>query len=252
MRILRYQYLGQTSYGLEQNGHIAPILGDIFGVYSVGSERIPLADVKLLAPVIPGRLFAIGLNYHDHVGELDFAKKLPVEPISFIAASSAVIGPEEAICLDDAQARIDQEAELVVVMGKRCYQVSEEEALQYVLGYTCGNDVSNRDRQSQDGQWFRGKSYPTYKPLGPWIETELAPDALAIEGRVNGKVVQSSHTSHLLFSVPRLIAFLSSFTPLEAGDCIMTGTPQGVTRLQPGDRVEVTIEGIGTLSNPVR
>lgn len=252
MRIVRYHYQNQTAYGVYENDCVTPINGDIFGAYTFGEPPLPLSAVQLLAPIIPRQLFAIGLNYHDHVGELDFAKKLPTEPISFIAASSAVIGPNEAICLNDRTSRIDAEAELVAVIGKPCYQVSEAEALAYVLGYTCGNDVSNRDMQSQDGQWFRGKSYPTYKPLGPWIETDLDPSALAIEGRVNGRLVQSSNTQHLLFSVAKLISFLSAFTPLEAGDCIMTGTPQGVTQLHPADLVEVTIEGIGTLSNPVR
>ncbi len=252
MRIVRYCYQDQAAYGVYQNDGIHPINGDIFGTFSLSDATLPLSAVNLLAPIIPRQLFAIGLNYHDHVGELDFAKKLPTEPISFIAASSAVIGPQDAICLNDRTSRIDEEAELVAVIGKHCYQVSESDALAYVLGYTCGNDVSNRDVQSQDGQWFRGKSYPTYKPLGPWIETELDPRALAIEGRVNGQLVQSSNTQHLLFPVAKLIAFLSAFTPLEAGDCIMTGTPQGVTQLHPADLVEITIEGIGTLSNPVR
>ena len=252
MRIVRYQYHGHTGYGLYQDESITPITGDLFGAYTVSAVRIPFAEATLLAPIIPRQLIAIGLNYHDHVGELDFAKKLPTEPISFVAASSAVIGPGEAICLNDGVSRIDEEAELVVVIGKRCYQVSEEEALEYVFGYTCGNDVSNRAVQSQDGQWFRGKSYPTYKPLGPWIETELDPSDVLVEGRVNGQLVQSASTKQLLFSVPKLIAFLSSFTELLPGDCIMTGTPQGVTQLHSGDQVGVTIAGIGTLSNPVR
>ena len=251
MRIVRYHYQGQIACGLYQDGQIAPMNGDLFGDHTVSEERIPFTDVHLLAPLIPRQLIAIGLNYHDHVGELDFAKKLPTEPISFVAASSAVIGPGEAIRLNDHTSRIDEEAELVIIIGKPCYQVTEEEALQYVFGYTCGNDVSNRAVQSQDGQWFRGKSYPTYKPLGPWIETELDPADITIEGRVNGRLVQAASTKQLLFSVPKLIAFLSSFTPLLPGDCIMTGTPQGVTQLQPGDQVEITIAGIGTLSNSV-
>lgn len=252
MRIVRYQYRGHIGYGLYQDEAITPITGDLFGAYTVSAVHIPLAEATLLAPIIPRQLIAIGLNYHDHVGELDFAKKLPTEPISFVASSSAVIGPDEAICLNDQTSRIDAEAELVVVIGKPCYQVSEEEALTYVFGYTCGNDVSNRAVQSQDGQWFRGKSYPTYKPLGPWIETELDPSDVLVEGRVNGRLVQSASSKQLLFSVPKLIAFLSSFTELLPGDCIMTGTPQGVTQLQSGDLVEITIAGIGTLSNPVR
>lgn len=251
MRIVRYQYQQQIAHGLLESEAISPIQGDIFGEYTVAAQTIPFNEVKLLAPLIPRQLFAIGLNYCDHVGELDFAKKMPEEPISFVAASSAVIGPDEAICLNDNISRIDEEAELVVIIGKPCFQVSEEEALHYVFGYTCGNDVSNRAMQSKDGQWFRGKSYPTYKPLGPWIETDFDPENAAIQGIVNHQVVQSSNTSHLLFSVRRLIAFLSSFTTLMPGDCIMTGTPQGVTQLQPGDRTEVTIAGIGTLSNPV-
>lgn len=251
MRIIRYRYQNAINYGVYLGEDVAPIIGDIFGQYTVSDIRLPFASVQLLAPLIPRQLIAIGLNYHDHVGELDFAKKLPTEPISFVVASSAVIGPNEAIRLNDQTSRIDAEAELVAIIGKRCANVREAQALDYVFGYTCGNDVSNRDIQSQDGQWFRGKSYPTYKPLGPWIETELDPQHLAITGSVNGQVVQKSNTSHLLFSVAKLIAFLSSFTVLEAGDCIMTGTPQGVTRLHNGDLVDVTIEGIGTLTNPV-
>lgn len=251
MRIVRYQYQQDHTYGLLDGEQITPLIGEPWGAYTLTQERLALSEVQLLAPLAPRQLFAIGLNYHDHVGELDFAKKLPTEPISFLAAASAVIGPQEPIRLNDHTSRVDAEAELVVVIGKPCWQAREEDALDYVFGYTCGNDVSNRDVQSQDCQWFRGKSYPTYKPLGPWIETDLDPEHLTIQGLINGQIVQSSNTCRLLFSVRRLIAFLSSFTRLMPGDCIMTGTPSGVTQLHPGDVAEVVIEGIGALRNPV-
>lgn len=251
MRIVRYQKNHHESYGILANDNIIPIIGDIFGDYTEGTP-FPAKDTALLAPLIPKTLYAIGLNYRDHVGELDFAQQLPQEPISFIVSSQAVIGSEETIILNEKNCRIDEEAELVVIIGKPCFKVTAAEALDYVFGYTCGNDVSNRERQRQDGQWLRGKSYPTYKPLGPWIETELDPSNLAITGKVNGQIVQSSNTAHLLFSIPEIIAFLSSFTPLQPGDCIMTGTPQGVCALKDNDIVEITIENIGTLRNPVK
>ncbi len=252
MRIIRFEHQDTVRYGQLIGEQIFPIDGDIFGEFAITAQALAQHHVKLLPPLIPRHLYAIGLNYLDHVGELDFAKQLPIEPISFLVSSQAVIGHEEYIILNEANCRIDEEAELAVVIGKNGYQIAESQALDYVLGYTCGNDVSNRHRQNQDGQWFRAKSYPTYKPLGPWIETSLDPSDLEITATLNGQIVQRGRTSQLLFSVPKLIAFLSSFTPLYAGDVIMTGTPKGVSNLQNGDTVEITVEGIGTLRNFVK
>lgn len=251
MRIIRYHYQNTISYGHYANNQIFPIRGNIFGDYQISPYPLDFQLITLLAPVEPAQCFAIGLNYQDHIGELDFAKTKPTEPISFLVSPGAIIGPNQTIILNDPTAVIDQEAELVVVIGKRCFQVGESSALDYVFGYTCGNDVSNRQLQAKDGQWLRGKSFPTYKPMGPWIETELDPSHLTIQAKINDQLVQSSNTGELLFSIPKLIAFLSSFATLNPGDVIMTGTPKGVSPLHCGDIVQVQIQGLGTLSNPV-
>ncbi len=249
MKLVRYEYLGQEGYGVYKEENIYPIEGEVFGKFEVTSKALKREKVILLNPVNPGKIIAIGLNYADHAGEFDF--KLPEEPLIFMVSNTSVIGPEDKITITSPGRRVDFEGELVVIIGKECFGVKEEEALDYVLGYTCGNDVSDRYIQKKDGQWTRAKSYPTYKPMGPWIETELNPDNLSIETLVNGEVKQSSNTKHMIFSVAQLVSFVSQFMPLYPGDAIYTGTPEGVGRLDHGDWVEVKIEGIGTLKNQV-
>lgn len=213
-------------------------------------NTVPLAAARLLAPAEPSKIIAVGRNYADHAAE--FGNQVPREPMLFLKAPSSLIGPGEFIELPTLDHRIDEEAELAVVIGQPCYRVSRDEALRYVFGYTIGNDVSDRVLQKQDGQFGRAKSFNSFTPLGPWIETDLDPHGLQIQARINGEVRQDGNTARLIFSVPFLIEFIANIMTLLPGDIILTGTPAGVSPLKPGDLVELTISGIGTLPNPVR
>lgn len=255
MRYVRFLWNDTPTYGkLVDETTIQPLAGDLFDTPTESGDPIALADVALLAPVIPRYVYAIGLNYAKHIEEfrhIDATRVVPEAPIAFMVAPSAIIGPNTPIVLQNHEHKIDYEAELVVVIGRTCYQVDEASALDYVFGYTCGNDVSDRNHQNMDKQWLRAKSHPTYKPLGPWIETDLAPQAQQVRSYVNGALRQDGHSGDMIFSVAQLIAHLSSFTPLYPGDLIYTGTPDGVGALQEGDAVDIEISGIGRLHNPV-
>jgi 2-keto-4-pentenoate hydratase/2-oxohepta-3-ene-1,7-dioic acid hydratase in catechol pathway len=205
---------------------------------------------KLLAPVMPGKIIAVGLNYRDHAGEMGLAA--PKEPIIFMKPSTSVIGPGENIIYPRQSTRIDYEAELGVVISKRCRNVKADQAEEVIFGYTCVNDVTARDLQATDGQWTRAKSFDTFCPIGPWIETDIRdPHALAISSRLNNEVKQSSSTANLIFTVFELIEFISSVMTLEKWDVIATGTPSGIGPMNRGDEIQVEIEGIGTLTNVV-
>ncbi len=207
--------------------------------------------VKFLPPVKPTKIICIGVNYKDHAQE--FGKEVPEEPIIFLKPESAIIGDLDPIILPPQSSRVDYEGELAVVISRRCKDVSQEGAKDFILGYTCFNDVTARDLQFKDGQWTRGKSFDTFAPLGPYIvlSEQLNPENLRIETLLNGKVVQSSNTSNMAFNAFRLIEFISSIMTLKKGDVIATGTPSGVGAMKAGDEVEVRIEGIGSLRNPV-
>lgn len=252
MRYARFSYKGQTAYGIIRDQKVFELDGCVFGDAKQTGREFALDDVRLLCPVEnPSKVVAIGLNYLAHAKES--GKTPPDEPLMFLKAPSAVIGPYDEIVLASHENRTDEEAELVVVIGKTCRSVSKERALDYVFGYTCGNDVSDRVRQRNDGQWTRAKSYDTYCPLGPWIETGIKdPGELRVMARLNGQICQDSSTRDLIFDVPTLIEAVSACMTLFPGDVIMTGTPEGVSALKPGDTVQVTIEGIGTLENKVR
>jgi len=245
------------SYGVIENDTIAVIEGDILGQWQKTDSKVALEEVKLLAPIMPPNLLAIGWNYKEHADESN--RDLPKQPRLFIKATSAVIDPEESIVLPKmAPDNVDFEAELAVIIGKPARGVSEKEALDYVFGYTCGNDVSARNVQFGDKQWARGKSFETFAPLGPWIETELDPAGCNVRCRVNGRVMQDGNTSLMIFDVPYLISYLSQGMTLLPGTVIMSGTPSGVgfarkppVWLKPGDVVEVEVENIGILRNPV-
>ncbi len=213
-------------------------------------EGLRFENVRFLPPVKPEKIICIGLNYTDHAKELNM--ELPEEPIIFLKPPSAVIGHEDFIELPRQSKRVDYEGELAVVMAKRCKNVSREDALEYILGYTCFNDVTARDLQKKDGQWTRAKSFDTFAPIGPYVACFKDASNLRIQTRVNGKVVQSSTTSNLIFNIPTLIEFVSSIMTLKRGDVIATGTPAGVGELKHGDIVEVEIENIGTLRNYVK
>lgn len=215
-----------------------------------GTEVMPLAEATLLPPVNPSKIICIGRNYAAHAAE--HQADVPEEPMMFLEPPSALIGPGEAIEIPEGIGRVDHEVELAVVIGKRARSISKEDALSVVFGYTCANDVSARDLQKKDGQWGRAKGFDTFCPLGPCINTDLDPFDLAVRARVNGEIKQDSRTSFMMFDVPTLISFISNVMTLEPGDIILTGTPAGVSPLQPGDTVQVEVEGIGVLENPVR
>ena len=213
-----------------------------------GGEVLSLEDVTLLPPSQPSKIVCVGLNYVKHAQELKMP--LPDEPILFLKPPSAILAPGGQIVYPSSSIQVDYEGELAVVIGKRCRNISADEAEKYILGYTCFNDVTARDLQRKDGQWTRAKSFDTFAPFGPWIG-KIDPSDADIKTRVNGKLVQDSNTSDLIFSVPRLVQFISAVMTLEPGDVIATGTPPGVGQLQKGDLVEVEIEGIGVLKNSV-
>ena len=252
MIIIRYQSTSGPAFGLVENHVVYTLEGDVFGQFHKGREIGALQDVRLLAPITPGKIVALGRNYAEHAKE--HGADVPQEPLLFLKAPSAVIGPDEPIVLTPLSQQVDHESELVLVIGKRAKNVPEERAWEYVLGVTCSNDVTARDLQSKDGQWARAKSFDTFCPLGPWIVTHLTSQDvgdLGISCRVNGEMRQMASTRDMLFPPARLIAYISQAMTLYPGDIIMTGTPAGVSPIKAGDVVEVEVEGIGVLRNPV-
>ncbi len=259
MKVVRYQRNNEVFYGVLKGKEINPIEGELFGEFKIGSQELKISDVKLLAPIIPLDVIAIGLNYKKHADES--GQSYPERPLIFLKTTSSVIGPEDKIIIPEAAPdEVDYEAELAIVIGKKAKNIEIDEVSDYILGYTCSNDVSARDCQLRiDKQWARGKSFDTFCPLGPWIETELPdPDNCKIVSRLNGKVMQDSNTSDLIFSTRELVSYCSKNFTLYPGTIIMTGTPEGVgfarkpvVFLKPGDIIEVEIEGIGILSNKV-
>jgi 2-keto-4-pentenoate hydratase/2-oxohepta-3-ene-1,7-dioic acid hydratase in catechol pathway len=260
MRIARFvpRSGGVPQYGIVRDETVIAIRGDVFGRWQETRARWPLGDVTLLRPVEPADVFCFGRNYRAHAAE--GADPVPETPLMFMKATTSVIETGRPIELPAvAPTQVDWEAELAVVIRQTAWQVDEADALRHVLGYTCANDVSARDCQAHDGQWSRGKSFDTFCPLGPWIETELDPSKLWIEGRLDGEVVQRASTAEMIFSVAALVSFLSWGMTLLPGTVILTGTPAGCgfartppRFLRPGDVFEVAIEGIGVLRNAVR
>lgn len=248
MKIARYLADGTPRYGIVEDGTLYQAEGDLFTGLSKGTNVGAVDSATLLPPVDPSKIVAIGLNYAAHVTENDPTREVPTEPVIFMKPTSALLPPGGEIQLP-AEGRIDYEAELCIVIGKQASRVSEADALSYVLGYTCGNDVSNRDQQRKDGQWVRAKGHDTFCPLGPWIETDLEPGNVAIQSRLNGEVRQNNHTTNMIFNPAFLVSFISEVMTLEPGDVIMTGTPEGVGAMKVGDTIEVEVEGIGTLKN---
>lgn len=249
MKIVRFAWAGEARYGLVESDVVYAVEGDISGAFERGERVGVLTDVRLLAPCTPTKIVAVGRNYAAHAAEMQ--SDVPAEPLIFLKPPSAVIGSGETIVYPPLSQRVDYEAELAAVIGRQTRNVSASEALDCVLGYTCGNDVTARDLQRKDGQWTRGKGFDTFCPLGPWIVTGLDPSDRGIESRVNGQVRQRSRTRHMIFSVAELIHYVAQVMTLEPGDVILTGTPAGVGPLRRGDRVEVEIEGIGVLENTV-
>src|SRR5918912_753063 len=245
------------SFGvLDGDGAVAQIEGHSFGQISFTGQRYPQADIRLLSPILPSKVVCVGKNYAEHVKEMNTGDA-PKEPLLFLKPSTSVIGPEDAIRIPPGSTNVHHEAELAVVIGARgARQVTPEQASSSVFGYTIANDVTERDMQRSDGQWTRAKGFDSFCPLGPWIETDLGGlglDAadLEITCSVDGELRQKGRTSQLLFDIPTLISYMSRVMTLLPGDVVLTGTPAGVGPIAAGQRVEVTIEGLGTLGNPV-
>lgn len=251
-RLVRVHAHGEDVWAVVEDDAVYRLEGDPYTGGARGSQVGTLATVTLLPPVCPTKIVCVGRNYVAHAAE--HGVEVPTEPLLFLKPPSSVIGPGESIVVPPLSQRVEHEAELAVVIGKRCRNVTAEAAWDYVLGVTCGNDVTARDLQRQDGQWTRGKGFDTFCPIGPWIVTGLREVDVANLGvvcRVNGEVRQEGRTSLMVFSPATLIAYAASVMTLEPGDILLTGTPSGVGPLTPGDIVEVDIEGIGTLRNPV-
>ncbi|HEY0260727.1 MAG TPA: fumarylacetoacetate hydrolase family protein [Lacisediminihabitans sp.] len=254
MKIARFRHGGALSFGIldEDEREWVVLAGDPkYAGYDTTGERIALSDATLLAPVLPrSKVVGIGRNYREHAEEM--GSEAPESPLMFLKPNTSVIGPDDAIVLPPQSQRVEHEGELVVVIGRIAKDVSARNALDYVFGYTAGNDVTARDLQRADGQWARGKGFDTFCPLGPVIETDFDVASATIETKVNGEPRQTGRTADLIHGIPELVAYAAGVWTLLPGDVIMTGTPAGVGPLAAGDRVDVTISGIGTLSNPVR
>ena len=257
MRIVRFKASGRPKHGILDGSLVRGVRISPFAQRTTASyhptfdgQEYRLDEVKLLAPCTPSKVICLGVNYRSHATETGLS--IPAVPLIFLKPSTAVIGPEDKIVLPPLERRrVDYEAELGVVIGQRARGVSKERAKDCVMGYTCFNDVSERYAQKSDGQWTRCKGYDTFAPIGPWIETEVDPDDLKVEGYLNGDVRQSARTSDLIFGVAEIIGFISGIMTLLPGDVIATGTPSGIGKMHPGDVIEIKIENIGTLKNYV-
>jgi 2-keto-4-pentenoate hydratase/2-oxohepta-3-ene-1,7-dioic acid hydratase in catechol pathway len=253
VRIARFVVDGEVAFAVvesvEGEPHLAELAGHPFGALAFTGRRLALSEVKLLAPVLPSKVVAIGRNYAEHASEM--GGDVPEQPLLFLKPSTAVVGPGDKIAYPPSSERVDFEGELAVVIGRLCRDVPEERAAEVVLGYTCANDVTARDQQKTDGQWSRAKGYDTFCPLGPWIETDLVIADRRVTTTLNGAVKQDGRTSQIVHKVPGLIAHITSCMTLLPGDVILTGTPAGVGPMNVGDEVSVEIEGIGRLTNMV-
>lgn len=251
MRLVRFEVNEQVRYGIVEGEGVRELLRSYLeGIAPMKTVR-PLAEVRLLAPTRPSKILCIGVNYRDHAAEM--GKPLPDEPVLFMKPTSALAGPGHPIVHPRGVGRVDHEAELAVVIGRRCRAVAPEKADECILGYTCFNDVTARDLQAKDGQWTRAKGFDTFGVAGPWIETDPGDveAGLPVICRVGGQVRQRSDTSQLIFTCRHLVAWASRVMTLEAGDLIATGTPSGISPIEPGDEVEVEVGGVGVLANPV-
>ncbi len=250
MKIYRFRFKKNVYWGVLKQEYVYPVKGSLFRSIETGEKGIPLAEIHLLPPVDPGKIVCIGRNYKKHAEER--GSKLPREPLIFLKPPSAVIGPGQAIVYPEMAGRVDYEGELALVIKKPTRLLDEnDDVWERILGYTCFNDVTARDLQDRDGQWTRAKSFDTFAAMGPCIATDLDPGRIRLKTFLNGKLRQSGNTSRFIFSIPVLIRYISQVMTLNPGDVISTGTPSGIGPVQPGDRVDVQIEGIGTLSNPV-
>jgi 2-keto-4-pentenoate hydratase/2-oxohepta-3-ene-1,7-dioic acid hydratase in catechol pathway len=251
MHLVRFQLAGRPAIGVVRDGTLYKAQGDLFAGPREGTAIGPIEEATLYPPVQPSKIVAIGLNYLDHITEDAPQFTPPENPIIFLKPPSSLLGHNGSIVLPTGAEQVDSEAELAIVIGRRARHVRPEEIDDYILGYTCANDVSARDYQFKDGQWARAKGFDTFCPLGPAIATGIRADDLRITCRLNGEVRQQSSTDQLIFGVPLLMEFITRVMTLEPGDVIITGTPAHPPRMAMGDVVEVEIEGVGTLRNTV-
>ena len=250
MRFVRYQYKDdEVKQGWLHEILIGPVEGSIFGEFRRQEATIPIERVRLYPPILPGKIICVGRNYVAHAKERN--ADVPEVPIIFLKPQSSVIGPDDSIILPPQSQRVEHEAELVVVIGKSGRWISPDDTLNYIFGYTIGNDVTARDLQNRDGQWTRAKGFDSFCPLGPWIETVLDASDAMITCHVNGEMRQMGSTRDMVFNIKQLLSYVSSIMTISPGDILFTGTPSGVGPLLDGDHVEVQIEGIGNLTNPV-
>ncbi len=250
MRILRFSYQDNVSWGILKGDSISVLSDSPFNAIKISHKKVLLSEVKILAPAQPSKIILAGLNYRGHAREMKMA--IPKEPVIFLKAPTSVIADGEDIISPLGVKRLDYEAELALVIKKKARSIATARVQDYILGYTCLNDVTARDLQKKDGQWARSKSFDTFCPVGPWIETDLNSLNLRIRCWLNDKLRQDSHTGDFIFSVNYLVSYISRVMTLLPGDIISTGTPAGVGRMRPGDKVEVEIEGLGKLSNFVK
>ncbi len=249
MRYVRFSVNGTNEYGVLNDHTVQKYIVKPFKYLEPTKEFFPLEKVKLLAPCEPTKIIAMGLNYHAHAKEMDMP--LPNSPLTFLKPSTSVIGPEEDIIYPSVSSRVDYEGEVAVVIKKGGWRISKADAMKYVLGYSCFNDVTARDLQRADLQWTRAKGFDTFAAIGPWIETDLDPANIEVETYLNGKLKQKGNTSDFIYNIPEIINFISNVMTLMPGDIIATGTPSGVGPMYPGDVVEVKIDSIGTLRNTI-
>ncbi len=251
MKIFRFRYRRRVLYGTLKEEFLFPVKGSIFRNYKIEDSAIPVSEVTLLPPVIPTKIVCLGRNYREHAEEL--GNPVPAEPLLFLKPPSAIIGPQQAITYPEMSQRVDYEGELAVIIKKKARNLPENFPWQdYIFGYTCFNDITARDLQLKDVQFTRAKSFDTFAPIGPCIATKLDPEAIQLKTFLNGKLVQSGNTRNMIFKIPFIVRYVSRIMTLEPGDVIATGTPAGVGPMNPGDRIDVQIEGIGTLSNFVK
>ncbi len=250
MRIARFSLNGEPKFGILDGPELVVLKGHpLVQGYDTTGDRVPLKDVKLLAPTIPSKIVCIGKNYADHVAEM--GREVNPEPTIFFKPSSSIIGPGDSIVLPMQSQRVELEVELAIVIGQITRGVTENDALGHVWGFTIANDVTARDLQATDDQWARAKGFDTFCPLGPWIETDFMPDGQIVESRIDGETKQQASIDLMLHNVPKIISYVSQNMTLLPGDVILTGTPAGISQISSGQIVECEVEGIGTLLNPV-
>ena len=249
MRVVRVLHAGKVQFGKLENDQVAFFDGNPIIGAELSGEMAQLADCELLAPVEPSKAICIGMNYAAHAAEI--SQSVPDEPLMFFKPISAIVGPGQEIVLPHQSNKVELEAELTIVIGKKAKNITRVEAAEHIFGFTIANDVTARDLQFSDLQWARSKGFDTFCPLGPWIETEFSAQGKQVQSRINGEVRQHATTHDMNFDVETLVSYVSENVTLYPGDIILTGSPAGISKISKGDFVECEIEGIGVLSNPV-